>query len=66
MTVGTSLTSEQKLLEALEWMIREDNTYDEMGNEYWINGLEMCRKVVADAKGEEYEPREWTHWKPAN
>lgn len=60
------MTNEQKLLEALEWMIKEDNTYDQEGNEYWIDGLERCRKVVAEVKGEEYEPLEWDHWEYNN
>ena len=48
-----------ELLEALEWMIENDDTNRggdwEYKNAYWIEGLERARKAVATAKGEPYE-----------
>lgn len=43
--------NEARLLHALKWMISEDFTDDQPGNEYWVLGLEACQRTVAEIEG---------------
>ena len=55
-------TSEEKILIALKWMVKEDSTFDQPGNEYWISGYEFSRKVLCEVSGETYEPNQYKNW----
>ena len=52
----------EKMIKALEWFIENDETNDIETNVFWIHGLESARRVVAEAKGETYEPLEWYNY----
>lgn len=44
---------------ALEWFIEHDETNDTIDNEFWIEGLEAGRKVVAKLNNEPYIRHNW-------
>lgn len=44
---------------ALEWFIENDDTNDTLENEFWIEGLESGRKIVAKINNEPYVRGDW-------